>query len=150
MSKILKLIIILMLFCLVSAGSLALVYLLTQAKIETNAKLAFNLAVREVLSTGSGEAIKVALQGYAGSIEMLVGVNSSGEVIGIKILGQKETPGLGVNITKNIFLKQFIGKTITDKLEPKEDIDAITGATISSRAVCQGVKEAIMKVMNKP
>jgi len=59
------------------------------------------------------------------------------------VLKQKETPGLGSAITKMSFLQQFIGKSLKDRLAPKEDIDTITGATISTRAVCDGIKQAL-------
>ena len=74
---------------------------------------------------------------------MLVGVDPELRVKGMKILSQRETPGLGTNVEKPKFQKQFIGKGMKDAIEPKKDIDAITGATISSRAVCEGVKTVL-------
>ena len=148
MGKIIKLALILTVFCVLSAAGLVCVYIFTQPKITANAKAAFEKARLEVLgSTGSGEAITVAPRGYAGPINMLVGVDKA-KVVGVKILNHRETPGLGNKIVKPEFLRQFAGKTLTDPIEPKKDIDAITGATISSRAVSKGVREALDN--NKP
>lgn len=89
-------------------------------------------------------------QGYGGPVKMLVGVDKTGKIVGLKILEQKETPGLGSHIldenfknTGKSFLNQFFGKIIRDKIEPKQNIQAITGATISTRAICTGVKQAL-------
>jgi electron transport complex protein RnfG len=60
-----------------------------------------------------------------------------------------ETPGLGTKAFSPQFLGQFVGKSVKDPIKPKEDIDAITGATITSRAVCKGVKSALKKQPTK-
>lgn len=146
MPKIVKLGVILMVVCIISAGLLAFVYLITQPKIDQNTKLTLKSAEREVLPTlGKGKTVLVSPRGYGGPIEMLVGIDEKGRVSGVKILNQRETPGLGANIVKPEFLKQFVGKSVSDPLIPKKDIDAITGATISSRGVCEGVREALRK-----
>jgi len=164
MLKILKLAFTLMFFCVLSAGSLAYVFLLTVPKIEANAKVAFEHSLKEVLPEAAtfkaagkggnvfegvadgrsvGTAVLVAPRGYSGSIQMLVGIGGDSKVVGIKILKQRETPGLGTNILKPAFLKQFVGKGPADPLEPKKDVEAITGATISTRSVCEGVRTAL-------
>lgn len=145
MAKILRLGITLTIVCVISAGLLSMVYLLTKPLIEINDKRTLELAKQEVLGGKEGKALVVAPRGYGGKIEMLVGVDSSGKVTGVKILNHTETPGLGANIVRPDFLKQFVGKSAGDPIEPKKDIDAITGATISSKAVCMGVKEALRK-----
>jgi electron transport complex protein RnfG len=101
-------------------------------------------------SRPAGYIFRVYPRGYAGSIKMLVGVGPDGTVTGVKILEHRETPGLGNHITddkfKNTgrpFVAQFFGKKITDKIQPKIDIDAITGATISTRGVSSGVRGAL-------
>jgi len=149
MGKILKLAFILAVFCIISAGSLAFIYMFTQPKIDLNRKIAYDLSVKEVLPQ-PGKAVSVSPRGYSGPINMIVGVDKSGKVVGIKILNQTETPGLGADVVKPKFLNQFIGKTGKDPIEPKKDIDTITGATISSRAVCKGVKEALEKAKGLP
>ena len=142
MGKIIKLALILAIFCVISAGGLAFIYMFTQPKIDLNQKLVYDSSVKEVLPQ-PGQAIPVSPRGYSGTIKMLVGIDKTGKVIGLKVLSQTETPGLGANVVNQNFLKQFIGKTAKDPIEPKKDIDAITGATISSRAVCAGVKQAL-------
>jgi len=143
MQKIIKLSLTLFVFCVLAGGSLAGIYLLTAPLIERNTRLAYENSVKEVVPNGAGRAVLVAPRGYGGQIEMIVGISTSGEVLGVKVLKQKETPGLGSAITKMSFLQQFIGKSLKDRLAPKEDIDTITGATISTRAVCDGIKQAL-------
>lgn len=146
MAKIIRLGLILAVFCAISAAGLAYVYMLTQPKIEQNAELALEKSKREVMpSLGKGKAIAVTTRGYGGPIELMVGIDGKGKVSGVKVLNHRETPGLGANIVGTKFLDQFKGKTFDDPIEPKKDIDAITGATISSRAVCVGVREALKK-----
>ncbi|MFH1387641.1 MAG: FMN-binding protein [bacterium] len=150
MAKILRLALVLGVFCIISAGLLAYVYLFTSPQILMNSKVSFERSKREVLPPGTkGRVIQVAPKGYAGPVEILVGIGKNGKVSGLKILSQKETPGLGSNAAKPEFLKQFIGKSLKDKIEAKQDIEAITGATITSRAVCRGVKEALTKAKGK-
>jgi Na+-translocating ferredoxin:NAD+ oxidoreductase subunit G len=93
----------------------------------------------------SGTAYKVTQKGYGGTIEMIVGLDKRGRVLGVKILSMKETPGLGMRASERNFLKQFIGRSSKDALKAKKDVDAITGATITSQAVANGVKEAISR-----
>ena len=165
MKRIVELGIILMIFCVISAAALSLVYLLTKPTIELYSQRAFEKSLREVIPTANsfkeinkqgmvfyqgmvngiatGAAFSVAPQGYSGKIELMVGVALNGKVAGIKILNQHETPGLGANVIKPVFLKQFIQKSLQDPIEPKKDIDAITGATITTRAVSRGVKSAL-------
>lgn len=88
-------------------------------------------------------------KGYSGLIEVLVGVRADGTVGGIEILTQNETPGLGTKITDpaNPFRVQFPGRDAAGtKWKLKKDggdIDGITGATISSRAVTEAVAEGL-------
>ena len=98
----------------------------------------------------TGYALKVAPKGYGGPVEIMVGISSAGKVTGIKILSHTETPGLGANAPNPEFSGQFKNKPIKEKLEvvkvaPSKDnqIQAITGATITSKAVTLGVNDAI-------
>jgi Na+-translocating ferredoxin:NAD+ oxidoreductase subunit G len=98
----------------------------------------------------SGYAIKVAPKGYGGAVELMVGISTEGKVEGIKVLSHSETPGLGANASQPKFSGQFAGKPIAKDLvvvkkAPSADneIEAITGATITSKAVTNGVNEAI-------
>ena len=90
-------------------------------------------------------------KGYGGKIKMLVAVTADSKVIDFSILEHNETPGLGDNAQKPEFRQMFAGKG-ADKLEVtkdpanKDNIQAMTGATISSRAVTRGVREAVEAV----
>lgn len=90
-------------------------------------------------------------KGYGGQIKMLVAVSPAGEVIDYKISESNETPGLGDNASKEPFKSEFKGKkeanlVVTKDASDKDDIQAMTGATISSRAVTLAVKNAVHEV----
>lgn len=91
-------------------------------------------------------------KGFGGAIKMLVAVAPDGKVIDFDIIAHNETPGLGDNANKPHFRGQFNGKK-AENLEVTKDpsqtdkIQAMTGATISSRAVTKGVKEAVDQVV---
>lgn len=118
-------------------------------------KLAEDGLIKEVNAgkTGSdvtGYAIKVAPKGYGGLIEMMVGISTEGKVEGIKILSHAETPGLGAKAPEAEFADQYKGKSIDKeivvvKADPANDneIKAITGATITSQGVTDGVNSAV-------
>ena len=97
-------------------------------------------------------------KGYSSTIEMVVGVDLAGALTGISIVSQQETPGLGAKITEirygesePWFQAQFKGKTVTQLSVDKDGgaIDSITGATISSRAVTDGVRSALKRLEAK-
>ncbi len=85
-------------------------------------------------------------KGFSGLVKIMIGFNPSGTIENVVILEQKETPGLGTKMTEDKFLKQFKGVNIsTFKLKVKKDggdVDALTGATISSRAFCDATQMA--------
>ncbi|MBU3128248.1 RnfABCDGE type electron transport complex subunit G [Clostridium tagluense] len=90
-------------------------------------------------------------KGYGGAIKMLVSVTPQGKIIDFAILSSNETPGLGDNAGKDAFRSEFKGKKSEDlevvKDKSKENnIQAMTGATISSKAVTKGIKEAVQQV----
>jgi len=99
----------------------------------------------------AGWVIKTGGQGYADKIEILIGLDSDGQTItGIFILEQKETPGLGNKITLASWRNQFIRKStampltvVKDRSQTSNSIDAVTGATISSRSVTGIVNRTI-------
>lgn len=84
--------------------------------------------------------------GYSGLIKLMVGFNMEGVINNISVLFQKETPGLGTKMTSESFVNQFIGKNPGQfKLKPTKDggeVDALTGATITTRAYCEAVQRA--------
>lgn len=90
-----------------------------------------------------GFAVQVAPRGYGGPIVMVVGIDNKGRVVGIGLVSHKETPGLGGEIETSGFQRQFKKKSENDPVEVNKDIDAISGATRSSKAVANGVKDAL-------
>jgi electron transport complex protein RnfG len=85
-------------------------------------------------------------KGFSGNISLMAGFKADGTIINITILDQKETPGLGTKMTEPKFKDQFNDKDPAEfKLKVKKDggpVDAITAATISSRAFCDAVQRA--------
>lgn len=82
--------------------------------------------------------------GFGGAIDMMVGVDNAGTVTGVSIISHGETASLGANCTREDFRAQFVGAS--DTLAVSKDggsIDALTGATVTSRAVVSGVNLAL-------
>lgn len=77
--------------------------------------------------------------GYGGPIRMAVGVHpETASLVAVRVLEQSETPGLGDKITQDDFLKQLAGKPLSDPFRIGDDVQGITAATVSSRAVFNG------------
>lgn len=96
-----------------------------------------------------GAAIKTyTMEGFSGKIELMVGLLENGTINKTAVLAHKETPGLGdkMDAAKSDFPLQFMGKNPDEfKLSVTKDggnVDAITAATISSRAFCDAVERA--------
>jgi electron transport complex protein RnfG len=85
-------------------------------------------------------------KGFSGNISLMTGFKSDGTILNIAVLEQKETPGLGTKMNEPEFKEQFNGKNPAEfVLKVKKDggpVDAITAATISSRAFCDAVWRA--------
>jgi len=83
---------------------------------------------------------------FSGSFSVMVGILPDGTIINTSVLEHKETPGLGTKMTEPKFKNQFMGKNPGSfKIRVKKDggeVDAITAATISSRAFCDAVMRA--------
>lgn len=97
----------------------------------------------------AGYVFTTSVKGYGGEILVMIGISSDSEVEGVVLLSQSETPGLGANVAKEEFRDQFKreipegGFTVV-KGEPSDgEIEAITGATISSKAVADAVNIAL-------
>jgi electron transport complex protein RnfG len=98
--------------------------------------------------TAVGYAITVKQPAYSGKMDLMVGLSADGVVEGIAILEHNETPGLGANADTPKFREQYIGKSgvlsVTKSGAPAEnEINAIASATITSKAVTDGVNTAI-------
>lgn len=87
-----------------------------------------------------GYVVQQETNGYGGEIRLLVGFYENKTIRSVKILRQTETPGIGTKIEQPSFLNQFQDRRTA------EDVDTITGATISSEAVISGVEEAVDKL----
>jgi Na+-translocating ferredoxin:NAD+ oxidoreductase subunit G len=85
--------------------------------------------------------------GYGGPVEALLGLNAAGAIHGLEVIRMNETPGLGSKIAAPTFRAQFTGKPLEGSVwKVRKDggpIDAITGATISSRALCHAVSQGL-------
>lgn len=95
-----------------------------------------------------GYCVEVAPNGFGGAISLMVGVDTGGSVTGVVILDHSETAGLGARADSPDFLNQYIGKSGTIGLTGDNAIDALTGATITSKAVTSGVNTALTAVLN--
>ena len=85
-------------------------------------------------------------RGYDGLVHMLVGFDTGGDVLGIRVISHTETPGLGTVIADASFAERFIGlrAPVQAVMNPEgvHEIDAITGATLSVNAVLRAVNDA--------
>lgn len=168
MKNLLKMSILLLIICAISGGSLGIVYKQTKPKIDKQTERKKLDALQEVMPDATkfdevvtdkkwvaykgseviGWALKTIAFGYGGPIQIVFGVDKNKKITRIKIIEQNETPGLGAKITDKKFTSQFEGKTEQDVILRKDDeangkIDAITAATISSRAVTNTINQAM-------
>lgn len=90
-------------------------------------------------------------KGFSGLVKLMIGFKASGEIQNIEVLEQKETPGLGTKMKDEKFLQQFKDKNpSTYNLKVKKDggeVDALTGATISTRAFTEATQMAYDEFM---
>ncbi len=94
-----------------------------------------------------GWVVEAKPSGFGGTITMVVGVDAAGAVTGVSIVSMSETSGLGTNALKEDFRSQFVGRSGSVALDKYGgDIDALTGATITSQAVTDGVNAALEAV----
>ena len=167
-----RLAITLLLITAVVAAALAAVNSVTAPKIQAINEQKTQTAIEAVLPGGgeeiaftddsgivstiykgqSGYAVEVTPAGFNGTVTMMVGVDNAGQVLGISIVSHTETAGLGAeaaadNAAGNAFRGQFAG--MSGSVSVSKDggqVDALTGATITSRAVCAGVNAALNAV----
>lgn len=150
------------------AGLLGLVNLLTQDRIAANTAEKALAAMQTVLpaqdytplpltpaqqqagltevyqtETG-GYVLRLSKNGFGGPIDLMVGVLADGSVSGVSIISHAETASLGANCTREAFRSQFVGKSGTLAVTKEGgQIDALTGATVTSRAVTEAVNLAL-------
>ncbi len=169
--EILKIGLILFAITAISAGILAAVNSVTEPLITANSQEKREAAMTKVLpdavsfekveysahgssvieAYAAGDAGYVILsepRGYAGAISIVVGVKPDLTVNSIDITSQSETPGLGANCANDSFKEMFVGKTSGIKVVKSDpqgnQIDAISSATVTSKAVTKGVNDALV------
>ena len=175
-SNIFKMIAALALVGIASGASLVFVYKYSIPKIKVNMDADKNRAIRMLFSKASkidydkkseiykveddtGKSLGYAFiaegNGYQGAIKLMVAVNTDlTKMLGMEVLESQETPGLGAEIAGDKFKKQFTGLDMSHPVElvknqtPQEkyQIEAITGATISSRAVVNIINKKTVKI----
>jgi len=110
--------------------------------------------VSKVYKGANGYALEVLPSGFDNTITMMVGVDNEGKVLGISIVSHTETAGLGAvaaaqTSAGEAFRGQFVGTSGSVGVSKDGGaLDAITGATITSRAICVGVNAALACVAN--
>ena len=171
-STLVNMVLSLVLISMVMSAALAFVYIKTKGPIEAAARQKEIDAIKQVLppfdsdpataktendgmviyqlsnqNKPVGYAVKTYTdKGFSGHIEMMAGFLPDGSIYNVSVLQHKETPGLGTKMSDQRFSKQFLGKNPADfTLRIKKDggqVDAITAATISSRAYCDALQRA--------
>lgn len=170
----LKIVLVLSVVCLVAGLCLGAVYKVSYPSIEARRKADERAQLKELfpqadsfeekevpdskiikkcflVKQGSrtlGYVFIAANYGYSGDIELMVGVDEKGNIAGTRVLAQAETPGLGTRIEEDSFINQFNGWNYSDYKSGKVKFDAITGSTISSKAVLEEI-EAVLDLMNR-
>lgn len=175
MREIVRMVAVLALVSMVAGGALTIVYNATAAKIEQNKQAELARMILEVIpgATDSapaelalaadtiqvykgldqdgrqvGLAIVASGPGFQGEIKLIAGLDIEKEQLtAVRVLEHLETPGLGSQIAEEDFLSQFAGKPLSDPFVAKQDVEAITGATISSRAVSVILQKATREVL---
>ena len=150
MKKIVSLVLSLTIISGVCAGVLAYVDSITKEPIKATAEKNREAAKQAVLCGEKGYTAEgTCKDGYGGDITLMVGFKTDKKtVISYKVLAASETPGLGMKLKTPEFADQFKGKDGTS-LKVKKDggeIEAITSATITSRAVCRAIEDAQSKL----
>ena len=139
----------LVIISVVAAGALAGVYILTLERINAQKAAKQEAARLAVLNGQEGFAVETAVDGFGGQFRVMVGFDSEGNILGYEILEHQETPGLGSHMEhwfKNADKpgQNIIGRKGGALVVSKDggDVDAITAATISSRAFLKAVNQA--------
>ena len=172
MKETIKTILVLTVICAASSALLAAVYRKTEKPIQAALELRTANAAAKVMPGGAStperkevggvtffvakkndQLAAIALEGrskngYGGDVVLMVGLSADGKLVNYQKLVANETPGLGTKIESEAFRKPLLGRPLkTDWRVRKDggDIDAITAATISSRAAMECIRDAIAK-----
>lgn len=165
-NKVFKPIVVLCAICIVVTGALAATNNVTAPIIEAATKAAEEAARTELLPDAQGfEAVDLTAEnvsaiykttndvgvvitssakGYGGDVVVMTAFNPDGTIKQIKVTEQAETKGIGSNVVANAdYWTRYEGLASDHELVLNQDVDAYTGATISSRAVLSAVNSAI-------
>jgi electron transport complex protein RnfG len=172
MKDTIKLILVLTVICAVSSALLAAVYNKTVGPIAAALELrTANAAVKVMppgastpekcvvegvsffLSKQENHLVAVAVEGrskngYGGVVTLMVGMSADGKLVNYEVVQANETPGLGTKMTGDTFKAPLRGKALGSPWKVKKDggdVDAITAATISSRAALECIRDAVAK-----
>ena len=134
---------------MVAAAALAGVYMLTLGNIEAQKKAKQEAAKLAVLNGQEGYAVETAVDGFGGTFRVMVGFDKEGNILGYEILEHQETPGLGSHMEHWFKNADKPGQNIIGRkggaLQVSKDggdVDAITAATITSRAFLKAINQA--------
>lgn len=99
----------------------------------------------DLIYDGGGDLMGImataAALGYDGDINYNLAFNSAGEIVGIRIISHTETPGIGDVIERDSFKEQFEGKSYEDPITAGDDVDIISGATVSAAAMINSIRQ---------
>ncbi len=150
----------LLLICAIVAGIVSFVFALTDDVYKANVAETKNRAIGSIFGLSApkadpvseapegsvylvkdgetfvGYCVEVKSAGFGGDIQMMVGYDAAGRILGVNIVSMSETPGVGTKVGESGFLSGFVGKT------DGGDVDTISGATVSSTAVINGIDRA--------
>lgn len=121
-----------------------------EAKSFSDVKTAEDATYVEALDESSqviGYVFTTSSKGYGGEIKIMTGISSEGSVTGLEILAIEETAGLGMNAKKDDYKNQYVGQngsfTVVKSSAGDNEVQALTGATITSQAVTDAVNNAV-------
>lgn len=160
--------IVLVCICLVVTLALAGTYSVANPKILDNQQKAADQARMLVLPEGdsfteydgkleagvvdcyiadnkAGMAVTSEYKGFGGAVKVMTGISADGKITGVTVTEHAETPGLGTKAMVPEYLAQYmdVTETVGGHINNDENIDAVTGATISSNAIYNSVTEAL-------
>lgn len=100
-------------------------------------------------SQTAGYAFILSCNGYGGAVQTVVGIGTDGKITGVEVSDVSgETPGLGQNAKNDSFTKQFLAKdsnlTVVKSGAGEDQVNAVTGATITSNAVTKNINTAFL------
>ena len=162
---VLRIALVLLTICALTSAAVSLVYAVTYQKADENQQAVRRAAIETIFGSGieatetaapdglmqtfsvqkDGKEIGVCAlvrgSGFGGDLDVMVGFSpDGGKIVGVRVTAHTETSGLGSRIAEEDYLSQYIGKS--GQLTLNQEIDAISGSTISSRALLEAVNKA--------